>query len=317
MMSAAHDDSGLRAKLWGRYEHRKNVPLDGLLVDGRPALTGLDPALVGDYVIVTVRDPLCAYDTDPAELIAQRLNDPVVAGRTGMFSLWSGTFEGAAITVVSGGSGAPEAELAMHELLQFTNAGTFLRIGGSGGMHPSVRPGDLVIAHGVVRDEGMTAAYVPPSWPAVCSPELVLALAAAASELGARYHVGLTRSTDSDFVAGGRPGVGGYFQPWHLDVVDSWSRAGVLNGDRESSAIVTLATLFGRRAGSICSVADNISTGEAFRAGAGHEHAIEVGLRGLALLHKMDEERDRQGFQLWNPATSRPASSISEGFRHS
>jgi uridine phosphorylase len=290
-MTLAGDDA-LRSKLWERYAHRDNVPRDGLLIDGRPALTGLDPGRVGRYVIFTVRDPLCAYDADPAEQIAGKLEDPVLAGRTGMFSLWTGTFEGASITVVSGGSGAPEVELAMHELLQFTDADTFLRVGGSGGMHPSVAPGDLVIARGVVRDEGMTAAYVPPSWPAVATPELVLALEEAARRLGASYHVGLTRSTDSDFVAGGRPGVGGYFQPWHVEVVDSWARAGVLNGDRESSAVVTLATLFGRRGGSICSVADNISTGATFQAGAGHDKAIDVALHGLGRLHDADRRAE-------------------------
>jgi uridine phosphorylase len=159
----------------------------------------------------------------------------------------------------------------------------------------------VVIAQGVVRDEGTTASYVPQSWPAVASPDLVIALAAAAADLNVAYHIGLTRSSDSDFVGGGRAGVGGYFQPWHLDLVDSWARAGVLNGDRESSAVVTLATLFGRRAGSICSVADNIATGEAFQAGAGHDKAIEVGLRGLALLHEMDQMRAEKGRVLWDP----------------
>jgi uridine phosphorylase len=301
MNTPGTDEMQLRSKVWERSEHRGNVPRDGLLIDGRPALTGLDPASVGDYVILTVRDPLCAYEADPAEVIAQRLDDPHLAGRTGMFSLWSGTYDGATVTVVAGGSGAPEVELAMHELLQFTGATTFLRIGGSGGMHPDVVPGDVVIARGVVRDDGTTAAYVPPSWPAAASPDLVLALVAAAEQVGGRYHVGLTRSTDSDFVAGGRPGVGGYFQPWHVDIVDSWSRAGVLNGDRESSAVVSLATLFGRRGGSICSVADNISTGATFEAGAGHDRAIEIGLRGLALLHRMDQQRERSGATCWHP----------------
>jgi uridine phosphorylase len=288
-------DKELRARLWQKYAYRDHVPYEGLLVDGRPALTRLDPDLVGDYVILTVRDPLCAYETDPAELIAQRLDNRVQAGQSGMFSAWTGRYDDARITVVSGGSGAPETEL------QFTKAGTFLRIGGSGGFHPRVEPGDVVIARGAVRDEGMTAAYVPPSWPAAASPELVLALAAAATELGVRHHVGLIRSSDSDFVGGGRPGVDGYLQPWHLDLVDSWARAGVLNGDRESSAVITLATLFGRRGGSVCSVADNISTGAPFKAGAGHEHAIEVGLRGLSLLQRMDEARQASGVELWNP----------------
>jgi uridine phosphorylase len=168
-------------------------------------------------------------------------------------------------------------------------------------MHPDVHPGDLVIARAVVRDEGMTAAYVPPSWPAAADPAIVLALSQAAHDAGVPFHIGLTRSTDSDFVAGGRPGVGGYLQPWHMTVVDDWTRTGVLNGDRESAAIVTLASLFGRRGGAVCSVADNITTGEAFVPGAGHGRAIDVALEGLALLHRMDRAAARSGTPMWLP----------------
>jgi len=291
----------LNRRLLESYPYARNVPLRGLYIDGRPALSGIDPDRVGDHVVITVRDPLCAYDADPAEQIAGKLEDAEPIGRTGMFSSWTGSYRGAVITVVSGGSGSPEAELIMHELLANTSARTFLRVGGSGGMHPKVRPGDLVIARGVVRDEGMTAAYVPPSWPAAADPVLVLALARAAHDAGVPYHVGLTRSTDSDIVAGGRPGVGGYLQPRHTTVVDEWTRAGVLNGDRESAAIVTLAGLFGRRGGSLCSVADNISTGEAFVPGAGHASAIDVALEGLAVLQRLDTAANAAGLPMWLP----------------
>jgi uridine phosphorylase len=219
-----------------------------------------------------------------------------------MFSTWSGRYQGAAITVLSGGSGAPEAELAMHELLSHTAASTFLRVGGSGGLHPDVRRGDLVIASGVVRDEGTTAAYVPPSWPAASAPEVTLALAQAAYDAGAPFHVGITRSSDSDIVGSGRPGVGGYLQPWNTAAVEVYRRARVLNTDRESSAVVTLAQLFGRRGGSVCSVADNISTGEPFQAGAGHEQAISVALDGIVLLHRMDRLAEAAGAPMWLPA---------------
>ncbi len=151
------------------YKYRENVPLRGLLIDGRPALTGLTPALVGDYVLLFVRDPLCAYDEDPATQLAQRLERPVLAGKSGMFTSWSGYYRGAHITAISGGSGGPEAELCMFELLEHTNANTFLRVGGSGGLNERVRPGDIVIANGIVRGDGVTAAYVEPGWPAICS----------------------------------------------------------------------------------------------------------------------------------------------------
>jgi len=288
-------------ELWSDYKYRDNVPLRGLTINGRPALTGVDPAEVGDYVLVLVRDPLCGYEDDPATQLAGRLEDARLAGRSGMFTTWTGTYKGARISAISGGSGSPEAELCMVELLEHTNASTYLRVGGSGGTNEKVRPGDLVIAKGIVRDEGLSAAYVGPGWPAVCDPDVVLALAEAADRLGARYHVGLTRSVDSDFIAGGRPSVRGYLRPQQVTAVDDCRRFNILNGDRESSAIVTLATLFGKRGGSICSVADNIATGEQFVAGAGHAAAMDVALEGVAILAGMDRARQRCNATHWLP----------------
>jgi uridine phosphorylase len=53
-----------------------------------------------------------------------------------------------------------------------------------------------------------------------------------------------------------------------------------------------MATLFGRRGGACCSVADNIVTGEAFQAGAGHTAAVDVALEGIAILGRMDRARE-------------------------
>lgn len=289
-------------RLYETYRYRQHVPERGLLIDGRPALTGINPEQIGEYVILTVRDPLCAYEDDPAAQIARHLEDAALVARTGMFTTWTGLYGGARITVVSGGSGSPEAELVLHEFLENTAATTYLRVGGSGGIGLQVRPGDVVIASGVVRDEGMTQAYVPASYPAAASYELVLALVEAAEALGAPYHVGITRSSDSDFCGVGRPGVGGYMQPWNTEVIEVYARAGVLNGDRESAAAVLLPTLFGRRGGSICSVADNIVTGERFTAGAGHDLAIRIALEGLAVLHKMDAAKRDAGRRYWTPS---------------
>ena len=289
-------------KLYKTYDYAPNVPLKGLLIDDKPALTGIDPTRIGDYVIVTVRDPLCAYDDDPAKQIAARFDKAELVGQTGMFTTYSGYYKDAHISVVSGGSGSPEAELILHEFLENTNASTYIRVGGSGGMHESVRPGDVVISKGVVRDEGMTQAYISPSYPAVASYEVVMALVQAGMDLNVRFHVGITRSSDSDFCGVGRPSVGGYMQPRHLEVIDYYRRAGILNGDRESAALVTLPTLFGKRGGSICSVADNIVTGEKFTAGAGHDTAIRVALEGLAILHQMDSEKAQAGQDYWTPS---------------
>lgn len=281
------------SRLYDTYRYAENVPRRGLLVEGRPALSQFDPAKVARYVLLTVRDPLCAYDDDPAAQLARRLDDAEQIGRSGMFTTWSGRYQGVPLTVVSGGSGSPEAELIMHELLEFTEADTFIRVGGSGGYHPKVEPGDVVISSGVVRDEGMTQAYIPASYPAVSSFDVVIAMSRAADRLGQPYHVGVTRSSDSDFCGVGRPSVGGYFQPWHTDILETWARAGVLNGDRESAAIVTLAALFGKRGGSVCSVADNVIAGKAFVAGAGHASGMDIALDGLVELAALDAAAER------------------------
>ena len=101
---------------------------------------------------------------------------------------------------------------------------------------------------------------------------------------------------------GGRPSVGGYLRPEQAGIVDECRRTGVLNGEREAAAIVTLATLFGRRGGSICSVADNIVTGASFVAGAGHKATVEIALEGVAILDRMDQAAARAGSDVWLPS---------------
>ena len=165
-----------------------------------------------------------------------------------------------------------------------------------------MKPGDIVVSSGVVREEGMTRAYVDRAFPATSHYEVVAAMAQAADELGADYHVGVTLSVDSDFAGVGRPGVGGYLQPWNIEMLATYNRAGVLNGDRESAAVVTLAALYGFRGGSVCSVADNVITNAEFSHGAGHAKAIDVALKGCALLDRMDKKRAAAGKKYWLPS---------------
>lgn len=271
------------------YKYKAHMKAGGFIKNGRPALTGIVPELIGDYVILMVRDPLLAYDCDPAQWVAQRLENPVLAGQTGMFLTYSGYYKGAHISCISGGSGGPEAELALVELMQFSGANTFLRLGGAGGVSRRVMPGSVVIASGVVRDEGLTKAYVRPEFPAASHYELVMALVCGAQRAGAPYLVGNARSSDSEHVGVGRPSVHNYICPGHTDILDDCDRNGILYTDRESSAVVTLCNLFGYRKGAVCSVGNSLLTGEgADNTQAGQDKALETVLEGLACLHQMD-----------------------------
>ena len=152
-------------KIISKYDYADQLAPGGFVIGGKPALTKIDGDLVGDYVIMTVRDPLLDYGGDPAELLSRRLENRVLAGQSGMFTTYSGYYKGAHISIVSGGSGSPEAELILVEFMQNSKANTFLRLGGGMAISEKLHSGDVVIASGVVRDEGMTKAYVTPNYP--------------------------------------------------------------------------------------------------------------------------------------------------------
>lgn len=288
-------------KILASYDYSDRMLPGGLSINGKPALTGIDTSLIGDYIIMVVRDPLLDYTGDPAELLSRKMDHVVLAGRSGMFTTYSGYYKGAHISIVSGGSGSPEAELILVEFMHYSKANTFLRLGGGAGINEKVKSGDVVIASGAVRDEGMTQSYVATSYPAASSYELIVALAKAAEELGHPYHIGVGRSADSEHVGCGRPSVGGYFQPVHADIIDYYNRAGVLYWDRESAAVITLTGLFGRRGGAVCSVDNNLITNEPFTPGNGHDNATEIVFEGLAYLHQMDLEKAARNKQNWIP----------------
>ena len=284
------------------YKYRDKLPK--FEIDGKPALTGIDGTQIGDYVILTVRDPLCAYEEDSAAEIASKMQDARLVAKTGLYATYTGDYKGARISIVSGGSGSPALDIILNEFMIYSQADTFLRVGGSGSWNENVHPGDIVISSGAVRDEGLSHHYIVPQYPAVASYELVLALAQAATLAQASFHVGITRSSDSDYCAWGKPSVGGYLQPQHTQVIDYYNRAGILNTDCETSAILTLTSLFGRRGSSICSIGDNTVLGEPFQAGAGHEKAIAIALEGLAILHQWDLNKQKSSLRYWVPSIS-------------
>lgn len=284
-----------------RYEYWSRVPYPGLVIDNKPAITQVDIDKVGDYLIYLVRDPLGAYGKDPAERMAERLENAECIGNSGMFLSYTGYYKGAKVTCVSGGSGCPEVELAINDFMEYTNCSTFLRVGTSGGVAEKVKVGDCVITSGVFREDGTSRAYIGDGFPAYCHYEVVTALVQAAEQLGMSYHVGVTACMDSDFVGNGRPSVGGYLQPDNINKLGTYNRAGVLNTDRESSIIMTMCNLFERRGGAVFNVTDNLISGEKFREGAGTETSIDLALEGIAVLHQMDMKKTQAGKENWFP----------------
>jgi len=213
----------------------------------------------------------------------------------------TGTYDGEPISVTSTGIGSPSAAIAVEELARL-GAETFVRVGSCGAIQPEMDVGDLVITTGAVRQEGTSAEYVREDYPATADYEVVSALVAAAERLGYDYHTGLTMSADSFYTGQGRPGFEGFEAAGSDTLVDELRDAKVMNIEMEASAILTLANVYGLRAGAVCTVYANRETGE-FRT-EGENEAAEVGSLAVSLLAAMDRVKAEAGVDRWHPGLS-------------
>jgi len=224
--------------------------------DAQP-ITGLRPGQVAPHVF------LCG---DPARVarIARGWQDVREVCAVREYRVVTGRRDGVALTAASTGIGGPSTAILVEELAKL-GAHTLVRIGNSGGLAPRLELGDLVVTTGAVRDDGTSRSYVPAEYPAVAHHEVVAALLAAASAAKARRHAGVTWSLDAFYarnaVLGAGGGLesmsfGGYWTPEHETRIRTMQAAGVLNCEMEAGALLTLAGLFGLRAGCICVVSD-------------------------------------------------------------
>ncbi|ADJ15595.1 nucleoside phosphorylase [Halalkalicoccus jeotgali] len=213
----------------------------------------------------------------------------------------TGRYDETPISVTSTGIGGPSAAIAVEELAR-VGADTFIRVGSCGAIQEGMAVGDLVITTGAVRQEGTSDEYVREDYPASADYEVVCALVAAAERLGYDYHTGITMSADSFYAGQGRPGFEGFEAAGSTALVEELRDANVKNIEMEASAILTIANVYGLRAGAICSVYANRVTGE-FRT-EGEGRASETASLAVKLLARMDGVKAEAGAERWHAGLS-------------
>ena len=216
---------------------------------------------------------------------------------------YTGVYRGRPMSVMGTGMGAANTEIAVIELCQCFEDPTkiaIVRSGSCGGLQAHLELGDLVITQAAYRLEETTLAFVGPGYPASAHPEAVIALLWAAEELGARHHLGITATAAGFYGAQGREQPG--FPPRDGKVEATLARQAVTNLEMETSALLTLSTLRGFRAGAVCAVYAN-RVHDTFihhdDKGPAETRCVEVALRSLDRLAQMAELRgDRP---CWHP----------------
>ena len=272
-------------------DHRVALP-----VGERQYHIGLGPGELAEYILLP-------GDPDRTDRIATRLDSIELERRHREFASVTGTYRGERISVVSTGIGTDNVEIVVAEILAITERPTFIRVGSCGALQPEVALGDLIISTGAVRLESTTSFFVHDGYPAIADYEAVIALIEAAERLGHRNHVGVTATAPGFFGAQGRPIP--QLPIRYPDLADDMARQRVMNFEMEASALLVLATLARCRAGVVCAVYAQRTTG-AFVEGEAKNEAeaacVETGLESLLILAEMDRQKQLAGTERWRPS---------------
>ena len=280
-------------------DHRVETPLDRRIAipsGERQYHIGLGPGELAEYILLP-------GDPDRTARIATRFDSIELEQQHREFASVTGRYRGQRMSVVSTGIGTDNVEIVVAEILAITERPTFIRVGSCGALQPEMALGDLVITTGAVRLESTTSFFVHDGYPAVADYEAVVALIEVAERLGHRYHVGITATAPGFFGAQGRPIP--QLPIRYPDLAEDMARQRVMNFEMEASALLVLAGLARCRAGVVCAVFAERTTGD-FPTGdakqAAESACVETGLEALRILADMDRRKVEAGTEHWRPS---------------
>ncbi|MBR0117340.1 MAG: purine-nucleoside phosphorylase [Prevotella sp.] len=166
---------------------------------------------------------------------------------------YTGTYKGKRVSVMGHGMGIPSISIYTYELYNFYGVKQIIRVGSAGSIHPDLNIGDLAIAMGACTDSNYAAQYeLPGTFAPIADFDLLRGAVDECERRGFHYRVGNVMSADVF-----------YSENAHND---KWINMGVLAVEMEIAALYMNAARSGNRALGICTISDNIITGEALSA---------------------------------------------------
>ncbi len=188
---------------------------------------------------------------------------------------FTGNYKGTPISVMASGMGMPSISIYSHELYEGYGVESIIRVGTAGGLNKDLRIGDVVVGMGactnsaIVKESGFNG-FAP-----IADYKLLVTLCEIAKDRGTKVNVGNLFSTDIFY--------------GDLDFAEKWSSVGVLAVEMEAAALYFNAAKLGKRALAICTVSDNLVTGESATAEQRQTSFNEMMLLALETAkHKID-----------------------------
>lgn len=162
---------------------------------------------------------------------------------------YTGGYKGKRVSVMASGMGASSMGIYSHELFEFYEVESIIRVGSAGGLHPSLKLGDVVIGLASSTDTGYAAQF---DLPGVFAPSADFGLVERA--------VSYARANNISAVVGRLfSGEAFYYDDARLR---RWAAMGVLAVEMESAALYMNAARSGKKAVALCTISDMVFTGE-------------------------------------------------------
>ncbi|MCQ2344653.1 MAG: purine-nucleoside phosphorylase [Paludibacteraceae bacterium] len=167
---------------------------------------------------------------------------------------FTGKYKGQEISVMGHGMGIPSIGIYTYELFNFYDAERIIRLGSAGTFDEKMQIGDVLMAEGACTNSNYLDQFeLRGVWAPIADFGLLRAAVEEAEKLGVRYQVGNVLSSDSFYTAGDAGN-------------DRWVKMGVKGVEMEAAALYANAAYAGKKALCMCTISDNIKTGEALSA---------------------------------------------------
>lgn len=203
-------------------------------------------AKLGDFAntVLMPGDPL------RSKFIAENfLTDAVLVNNVRGVQGYTGLYNGKRVSVMASGMGIPSIGIYSYELYNFYNVQNIIRIGSAGAMQPDIKLRSLVFAQGACTNSNYAHQFEMPGTIApIASFDLLRSAVETAEKLRYDYKVGNILSSDTFYDDGKGSAV--------------WKKMGVLAVEMESAALYLNAARAGKKALCICTISDNLLTGE-------------------------------------------------------
>ena len=147
---------------------------------------------------------------------------------------YTGLYRGVPVSVMASGMGMPSIGIYSYELYTQYDVENIIRVGSAGALRADLELGSVVAGQGT---------FAP-----IADFDLLMAAVESAKELGVKMPVGNLYSSDTFYDAAGRN--------------MRFQKMGVMAVEMEAAALYCNAAYTGKRALAICSISDNLVTGE-------------------------------------------------------